>query len=73
MCMINSLKEFFTRLKAWMAGDGREYPIDFYFEELDYENEDYLELLKSSKDKKARKPLMWHPFPDPKIDGFDDF
>ena len=70
--MISSLKIFFTRLRAWMAGDSWEYPVDFYFEELDYQNEEYLELLKNSKDSKNRKPLVWMPLPEPKIEGFDD-
>ena len=64
--MINSLKEFLTRLRAWMVGDSWDYPVDFYFEELDYQNEEYLELLKNSKDRKDREPLMWMPLPDPK-------
>ena len=55
-----------------MAGDSWEYPVDFYFEELDYQNEEYLELLKNSKDSKNRKPLVWMPLPDPKVEGFDD-
>tara|TARA_B100000579_G_C22531461_1_gene710932 strand:- start:323 stop:484 length:162 start_codon:yes stop_codon:yes gene_type:complete len=49
-----------------MAGDSWDYPVDFYFEELDYQNEEYLELLKNSKDRKDREPLMWMPLPDPK-------
>ena len=72
MCMISSLKIFFTRLRAWMAGDSWEYPIDLDFEELDYQNEEYLELLKNSKDSKNRNPLVWMPLPDPKVEGFDD-
>ena len=55
-----------------MAGDSWEYPVDFYFEELDYQNEEYLELLKNLKHRKDREPLMWMPFPDPKVEGFDD-
>ena len=55
-----------------MAGDSWEYPVDLDFEELDYQNEEHLELLKNSKDQKDRPPLVWMPLPEPKIEGFDD-
>lgn len=71
--MINSLTIFFTRLRAWMAGDSWEYPVDFDFEELDYQNEEYIELLKNSKNRKGRPPLVWMPLPEPKVEGLDDF
>ena len=56
--MKNQIQLFFTRLRAWLAGDSWEYPIDFDFEELDYQNEEYLEQLKKQKNRKDRHPLI---------------
>ena len=39
-----------------MAVDCWEYPIDLDFEELDYQNEEYLEQLKNKKTEKIVTP-----------------
>ena len=58
MFMKYQIQLFFTRLRAWLAGDSWEYPIDLYFEKLDYENKEYLEALKKQKNRKDRHPLI---------------
>ena len=63
------IRFFFTRLRARLAGGSWEYPMDLDFEELDYLDEEYLDLLKNSKDRKDRPLLVWMPLPDPKIEG----
>ena len=41
-----------------MDGNSWEYPIELDLEELDYENQEYLEDLKKQKNRKDRHPLI---------------
>ena len=63
--MINSLKIFLTRLRTWINGDSWEYPVDFYFEELDNDsslNDDFQEKLKNRKERPILKVQRFPPY-----------